>query len=88
MAQSNVILFCLVAAFLVFITIRGELPKYLSLLFTTIPGGSSGGSAQADTGATAAQAVSDPIGAATGAIRRSLGIGNGLLPNLGSLFGG
>jgi hypothetical protein len=88
LSQSNVILFCLCVAFVVFITLRGELPAYLNVLFTTQ--GQSGSSSQpggADQGATASQTASDPIGAAAGALRRSLGIGNGILPNLGSILG-
>lgn len=85
LSQSNVILFCLLIAFLVFITLRGELPKYLETIFKTVGGG---GAAQPDTGATASQAASDPIGAAAGALRRGLGIENGILPNIGRLFGG
>lgn len=82
--QSNVILFCLLAAFLVFITIRGELPRYLAVIFTT----QGGGAAQPDAAPSASQAAQDPVGAAAGALRRGLGIENGILPNLRSLFGG
>jgi hypothetical protein len=88
MAQSNVILFCLVVAFLVFITLRGELPKYLALIFETAPsgsGGSGGSGGSSDAPASVGEALNDPVGALTGSIRRGLGVGNGLLPNLGSI---
>lgn len=35
MQQSNVIFFFLFAAFVIYITIRGELPKYLGFLFSS-----------------------------------------------------
>jgi hypothetical protein len=49
-AQSNVIAFCLFFAFIVFITLRGELPKYLDVLFTTKGGGSSSGGGGGSSG--------------------------------------
>lgn len=33
MSQSNAIFFALLAAFFVFITVRGELPQYMAALF-------------------------------------------------------
>jgi hypothetical protein len=41
MPQSNVIFFYLFAAFFVFITMRGELPKYMGFLLASPQGGSS-----------------------------------------------
>jgi hypothetical protein len=57
MRQSSVIFFFLFASFVIFITLKGELPVYLGLLLkspaqTPAPGSSSGPSA-----ATVAQAV-------------------------------
>lgn len=42
MPQSNVIFFYLFAAFFVFITMRGELPKYMGFLLAAPKAGSSG----------------------------------------------
>jgi hypothetical protein len=66
MAQSNVIAFCLFFAFIVFITLRGELPKYLDVLFTTQGGGSSGSSASGGSGIPGIGAVGNAIESATG----------------------
>jgi hypothetical protein len=60
--QSTVVFFYLLAAFLIFITERGELPAYVQLLYGkgTPAGGAApgaGGAASAPTGATAANAA-------------------------------
>jgi hypothetical protein len=33
MAQSNVIFFCFMLAFVVFVTLRGKLPRYMKVVF-------------------------------------------------------
>lgn len=43
MSQSSVIFFVLFAAFVIFITQKGELPTYLGLLLLSPPQGGSGG---------------------------------------------
>lgn len=94
MQQSNVIFACLFIAFIVFITMRGKLPAYLAALLGTSAGASSGSSAGSSSGASGGDsaagigdALNDPVGAITGGIRRSLGIGNGL-PDVGSILRG
>jgi hypothetical protein len=91
LSQSNVIFFCLFAAFIVFITLRGELPKYLDVVFKTQAGGETNSASASGSGGDASTGIggflSDPVGAITGSVRRSLGIGNGL-PDIGSILRG
>jgi hypothetical protein len=49
--QSNAIFFFLIAAFIIFITMRGELPTYLGFL---VGGSSSAPAATSDAGSDAA----------------------------------
>lgn len=51
MSQSNVIFFFLFAAFFVFITMRGELPKYMGFLLASPATGSQGGGSGATSSA-------------------------------------
>jgi hypothetical protein len=50
MPQSNVIFFYIFAAFVVFITLRGELPKYMGFLLASPVGPSSLGGSSFATG--------------------------------------
>jgi len=69
--QSSIIFGALFAAFIVYITVRGELPKYLQALFPK-----SGGSAPAGTGSIAGSlpSIGQGIGGVTGTIDA---VGNG-----------
>lgn len=51
MPQSNVIFFYVFAAFFVFITLRGELPKYMGFLLASPTGGKTPLSGQVTRGA-------------------------------------
>jgi hypothetical protein len=50
MPQSNVIFFYLFAAFFVFITLRGELPKYMGFVLASPTGGGTAPSSQVSRG--------------------------------------
>jgi hypothetical protein len=57
--QSNVIFFFVFAAFFVFITLRGELPKYMGFLFASPATGSNlGGTIR--TGTSALSGTNNP----------------------------
>jgi hypothetical protein len=50
MPQSNVIFFYVFAAFFVYITLRGELPKYMGFLLASPTGGTAAPSSQVSRG--------------------------------------
>lgn len=53
MTQSNVIFAAIFVAYLIFITMRGEIPIYLGLLLKSPPSNQGGTGAQAATGSSA-----------------------------------
>ena len=63
MQQSNVIFAAIFLAFLIFITIKGELPAYLAIFF-----GSSGASGSASAGGASASADAIKPGTAPAAV--------------------
>jgi hypothetical protein len=69
MPQSNVIFFYVFAAFFVYITLRGELPKYMGFLLASPTGGAtnlgvgvSGNSRTDSLGQVSGMTTSDPNG--------------------------
>jgi len=84
MRQSNIIFGALAVAFVVFITTRGSLPTYMSILFGTATAPSDGKS-------TAGQLTSKNLGQgadAVGVIGRAAGSGGAQLEGAMKLLGG
>lgn len=81
-SQSNLIFGTMFLAFIVFITMRGKLPKYLDVLVGNGQAGGGGGNSGSggDSAAGLGDILSDPVGAITGQIRRGVtsAIGSGL----------
>lgn len=69
MQQSSVIFFFLFAAFIVFVTQRGELPTYLGLLLLSPASGSTGGtsSGTVNSASIGANGITNASSAAAGA---------------------
>ncbi len=62
MRQSTAVVLTMMAAFLVFVTVRGELPAYLNVLFGPVPAAG----ASSSTTATATSAASSASGLLSG----------------------
>jgi len=80
MRQSTVVILALFFAFAVFVTMRGELPKYLGLLGL----GSSPANAASGAGGSATATTTAPTTGAPGAydLSAALGLPSGYLGNL------
>ncbi len=80
MRQSTAVVLVMLAAFLVFVTVRGELPSYLNVLFGAVP---AAGAATVPTAGSVVSTILNPPPSINGIAQGGIFGTGGLIPLTG-----